>query len=164
MDDMIIVAGLIELMLNYHKQGLAVLLGRVRPPRGRAVHDMISALYSSEACKGLDGGYGDRSSFADKVIADNERLSAAVELAGGWPNIYDAARRSIRADGLTWRLVSDYLGCIGTCSVRHKSRLGLLAAKYKMTVREVINRRNRFAHDLAALILNTKEGAYNSEE
>ena len=148
-------AGLIELLLNYHKQGLQVLLGRVRPPRGRIVYDMMSALNSH--ANGYEGrmAHGSKSSIIEHVIADNERIDAIVSSAGGWDHIAEISRKAAHADLQTWRLVNDWLHCIGTYSVRHNSRLGLLAAKHDMTVRELIARRKGFAPELAALILET---------
>lgn len=156
MKDTDVITGLIELMLNYHKRGLAVLLGAVKPPRGRAVHEMINSLYTKELGYnryGRNSGFGAKSSFADRVIADNERFNKVIELAGGWPHIVSVARESARADSLTWRLVNDYLNYAGTLQVRHNSRLGVLAAKYGLTVRELVKCRYNFARDLAAAIL-----------
>lgn len=159
MDSVNELAGLIELLLNYHKQGLQVLLGLVRPPRGRAVYDMMSALNSHsegyKSCKGCSS----KSSVIEHVIADNERVDAIVGGAGGWPHIVQVSRKAAQADLQTWRLVADYISCIGTYSVRHTSRLGLLAAKHGLTVREAAARRKDFAPKLAALILEAHEQA-----
>lgn len=155
MDSVNELAGLIELLLNYHKQGLQVLLGLVRPPRGRAVYDMMSALNShSEGYKSRTG-CSSKSSVIEHVIADNERVDAIVSSAGGWDHIVKISRKAAHADLQTWRLVNDYIHCIGTYAVRHKSRLGALAAKHKLTVRGLIARRKAFAPKLAALILET---------
>ena len=151
------VAGLIELLMNYHNQGLRVLLGLTRPPRGRAVHDMMAALDArpNVKCYSLYSGRKNQAdnSRADKVIADNERFNEIVTLAGGWANIIKACRQDAHANKLNWRLMNDYINLIGTYTVKHTTRLGLLAAKYDMTVLEVIQRRRNFAFNLALFIL-----------
>lgn len=166
MSEQELIWGLIELLINYHAQGLKVLLGLAKPPKGREVYEMINAvrgrsLNLGEGCK---SGHGDGMSRIGRIIDDNARFDAIAELAGGWENIIQAGRANAENDLVSWLIMSDYIKHLGTLSVRHTSRIGLIAAKYKLSPKEILKRRKNFSKNLASEILRTRRDFVNGRQ
>ena len=168
MDEQELIWGLIELLINYHAQGLNVLLGFAKPPKGREVYEMINAVRGGSLNFNLGGscklGHGDGMSRIERVIDDNARFNAIAELAGGWENIIQAGRANAEHDLISWLITADYIKHLGTLSVRRSSRIGLLAAKYKLSPKEILRRRKNFSKNLAIEILRTRRGFLNAEK
>lgn len=166
MSEQELVWGLIELLINYHAQGLKVLLGLVKPPKGREVYEMMNAVRScslnfGEGCK---SGHRDGMSRIERIIDDNARFNAIAEIAGGWENIIQAGRANASHDLISWLMTADYIKHLGTLSVRHTSRMGLLAAKYKLSPKEILKRRKNFSKNLASEILRTRRDFVNDRQ
>ena len=166
MSEQELVWGLIELLINYHAQGLKVLLGLAKPPRVREVYEMMNAvrgcsLNLGECCK---SGHGDGMSKVERIIDDNARFNAIAELAGGWGNIIQACRANAEHDLSSWLITADYIKHLGTLSVRHTSRMGLLAAKYKLSPKEILKRRKNFSKNLANEILRARRDFVNDRQ
>lgn len=146
------IAGIIELLMNYHPRGFDVLLGICEPPTDEEVHEMLDMLRTK-----TDESIKTRSNYvnnAERIMWDAETFNNIIEEAGGWARINKICNECRRLAPRYWEIVINHIKYIGTMRVHHTSRLGMLAARYACSVRTVQRYRREFPERLAEFLLN----------
>lgn len=146
------VTDLIELLITCHPQGFGVLLGEVEEPSSREIHEMMNA-GRAKMPDDFKPSTPSLETEAERIVYDREYFDKLVGLAGGWPHIHLVSKEFKDADSRMWSVAMDHIKFVGNSSSRHTSRLGYVAARYKLSPNTVMKYRREFSLKLAQMIL-----------
>ena len=146
------VAGVIELLIVCHPQGFSVLLGEVEPPTAEEVHIMLNSIREKKPADFIPVNKN-LTTEAERIIWDYDYFNEIIKLAQGWPHINIISREFKEAETRLWNIVIDHIRFVGSKNSRYLSKLGYVAARYKVAPRTVIKYRREFSQKLANAIL-----------
>ncbi len=146
------VTDLIEIIITFHPQGFNLLLGEVREPTSREIHELLNA-GRSKLPDDFVPTMPNLETEAERIVFDREYFDKSVDMAGGWPHIHLVSREFKDADSRIWSVVMDHVKFVGNSKSRHASRLGYVAARYSLSPRTITKYRREFSQQLAEMLL-----------
>lgn len=143
---------LIEMLIDCHPQGFAVLLGDAPRPTARQIHDMLQARRSSPRPE-VRPATPNLTTEAERIVWDAEAFDAVVEGAYGWDHIVETCRCYREAFPKLWAVVIDHHRFVENSVSRVGSSLGYVATRHKLAPDTVTRYRREFPSCLARSIL-----------
>lgn len=141
-----------ELIISCHPQGFGVLLGEVKPPSSREVHEMMNA-WRDKLPDDYVPTMPNLETEAERIVFDREYFDRSVFLAGGWGHINSVSREFRDSDSRMWSVVMDHVKFVGNAATRHASKLGYVAVRYSLSPNTVMKYRREFPMKLSEMLL-----------
>ncbi|GHS90751.1 hypothetical protein AGMMS49957_17360 [Synergistales bacterium] len=143
---------LIDMLIDCHPEGFAVLLGEVQPPNGSEILKMTRAAARDEN-ENVKKSTPDATTEAERAVWSEEAFATVVQKAYGWKHINNTCKGHREANLKLWDVVIDHARFVGTSPTRIGTQLGYVAIRHGIAPDTVTRYRREFPICLARAIL-----------
>ena len=143
---------LIDMLIDCHPEGFAVLLGEVPPPNGSEILKMSRAAARDEN-DNVKKSTPDMTVEAERIVWSEEAFNYIVKRAYGWPHINETSKGYKDANSKLWAVVTDHARFVGNSASRVGSQLGYVSIRHGLAPDTVTRYRREFPMRLSRAIL-----------